>query len=179
MYCTYLTIYSGDKLPQFYIGSTSIKKYKEGYCGSVKSKKYKKIWEQELKENTNLFDTIILSEHNTREEALIEENKIQYELDVVKSPNFINQSFANVNGFFGMDVKGKNNPMHGRSPFNKGKSLSEEHKSKMSESRKGNINGKGNKGKLHQKVICPHCEKEGGVTNMKRYHFNNCKKKNE
>lgn len=26
-------------------------------------------------------------------------------------------------------------------------------------------------------VTCPHCEKTGGATNMKRYHFDNCKKK--
>lgn len=24
-------------------------------------------------------------------------------------------------------------------------------------------------------VICPHCNKEGGISNMNRYHFNNCK----
>jgi len=26
-------------------------------------------------------------------------------------------------------------------------------------------------------VTCPHCQKEGGVSNLTRYHFNNCKKK--
>ena len=26
-------------------------------------------------------------------------------------------------------------------------------------------------------VTCPHCNKTGGATNMKRYHFDNCKKK--
>jgi hypothetical protein len=26
-----------------------------------------------------------------------------------------------------------------------------------------------------RKVKCPHCGKEGGHTNMKRYHFDNCK----
>jgi len=29
-----------------------------------------------------------------------------------------------------------------------------------------------------KKVECPHCYKKGGISNMKRYHFNNCKKKN-
>ena len=28
------------------------------------------------------------------------------------------------------------------------------------------------------KVICPHCNKEGGLPQMKRWHFNNCKEKN-
>jgi hypothetical protein len=27
-------------------------------------------------------------------------------------------------------------------------------------------------------VICPHCNKEGGVSNMMRYHFDKCKRKN-
>lgn len=30
------------------------------------------------------------------------------------------------------------------------------------------------KGKPQVKVNCPVCGKEGGITNMKRYHFNNC-----
>jgi hypothetical protein len=29
-----------------------------------------------------------------------------------------------------------------------------------------------------QRVTCPHCNKEGGINNMYRYHFNNCKNKN-
>lgn len=32
-----------------------------------------------------------------------------------------------------------------------------------------------NKGVPKRKVICPHCNKEGGVNNMNRYHFDNCK----
>ena len=189
MYCTYLTIYSGDKLPPFYIGSTSLQKYEEGYCGSVSSKKYKDIWRQELKNNPHLFDTVILSEHNTREEALIEENILQRKLNVVKNSNFINQSFANINGFFGMETKGENHPMYG-------KNHSEEHKSKISDTLKGNIPW--NKGKTHSEetkkkisnktseamkgkphptkiITCPHCGKEGCATNIKRYHFDNCK----
>ena len=31
MYCVYLTIYTGNKLPPFYIGSTSLKKINKGY----------------------------------------------------------------------------------------------------------------------------------------------------
>jgi len=29
-----------------------------------------------------------------------------------------------------------------------------------------------------RRVICPHCNKEGGINNMHRYHFDNCKSKN-
>ena len=27
-----------------------------------------------------------------------------------------------------------------------------------------------------QKIICPHCNKEGGIAIMKRWHFENCKR---
>ena len=47
-----------------------------------------------------------------------------------------------------------------------GKKHSEESKRKVSLSKKG---------KLQPKLICPHCNKEGGAYAMKRYHFDNCK----
>lgn len=48
----------------------------------------------------------------------------------------------------------------------KGKSLSEETKEKM--------RGKRNK---MSKVSCPYCKKEGGISPMKKWHFENCKYK--
>lgn len=52
--------------------------------------------------------------------------------------------------------------------WNKGKTFSDEYRQKMSERRKG----------MSQKTVtCPHCNKEGGQGNMKRYHFDNCKHK--
>ena len=30
-------------------------------------------------------------------------------------------------------------------------------------------------GKKDKRVTCPHCNKEGGISGMKRYHFDNCK----
>jgi hypothetical protein len=53
---------------------------------------------------------------------------------------------------------GKNNPMYN-------KNHSEESKKKISEGKKI----------PHKIVICPHCNKEGGWNNMKRYHMENCK----
>ena len=44
MYCVYLTVYSGNLLPMFYIGSSSVKKIQNGYCGSISSKKYKNVF---------------------------------------------------------------------------------------------------------------------------------------
>ncbi len=169
MYVCYLVKYSGDKLPPYYIGSTSLKKIKNGYRGSVVSKRYSEIFKSEIKNNFNLFDYEILSEHVTREEALEEELRIQQELNVVKSNDYFNQSYAVINGMFGRDVSGELNPMYGKqhlesskkiiskkrgvkkryeiteehrkiiSSTHKNKIVSYETREKMSESKKGNI----------------------------------------
>ena len=49
----------------------------------------------------------------------------------------------------------------------RGTTLSEETKQKI---------GKSNS-KPKKRIMCPHCNKIGGNSNMKRYHFNNCKKR--
>ena len=54
----------------------------------------------------------------------------------------------------------------------KKKKLSEEHKKKIG------LAGLGRKYTM-AKATCPHCGKTGGATNMKRYHFDNCKSKKE
>jgi hypothetical protein len=140
MYCTYLTIYSGDKLPPYYIGSTSIKKYNEGYCGSVTSKKYKSIWNEELKSNRHLFDTIILTEHETRTEALAQELAYQKAKDVVRNPDFINMAIAAPNGCFGMDVSGDLNVWY-NNPIWKGRKQTEDHRTKRALAITGDKNG--------------------------------------
>lgn len=43
-YVVYLIKYLGDKLPPYYIGSSTETKLKNGYCGSISSKKYKIIF---------------------------------------------------------------------------------------------------------------------------------------
>jgi hypothetical protein len=114
MYVVYLVKYNGEKLPPYYVGSTNLKKLKNGYRGSVISKKYKKIFKEELKENPHLFDYEILSEHKTRKEALNFELDKQIDLDVVKSDEYFNESLASVDGMFGRDVSGELNPMYGK-----------------------------------------------------------------
>jgi len=165
LFCVYLTCYSGNKLPQFYIGSTSIKKILNGYRGSVSSKTYKEIWKKELKENPNLFKTKIISYHSDRTSATIKENKLQILLGVVLSPLYINQSNAIPNGIYGQSMCGANNPMFGckrvmseeskikNSLAKIGIKKSEKTKKKMrkpkpigfSEKLKGNQNAKGSK----------------------------------
>ena len=49
-----------------------------------------------------------------------------------------------------------------------GTKLTQEHKNKVS---------KANLGRKHSVVVCPHCQKSGGVTSMPRWHFDNCKYK--
>lgn len=88
---------------------------------------------------------------------------------------------------------GKSKPMSEEHKIKIGNSLrgvekSDAHKKSLSESFKGKpktmteanalrlkILSAGNVGRVQPKVICPHCGKEGGVSPMKRFHFNNCK----
>ncbi len=66
----------------------------------------------------------------------------------------------------------------GKQGTNNGKKFgprTEEQKKRISEATKAAM-AKIPKEKLKQKVVmCPHCKKEGGELNMKRYHFDNCK----
>lgn len=113
IYCVYLTVYSGNKLPPFYIGSTSIDNINKGYHGSVRSKKYRSIWEEELNANLHLFKTFIIKEYGDRNIALDAEYKIQKQLRVVESSLYINLSYA-TKGVFGQSRKGDKHPLYGK-----------------------------------------------------------------
>lgn len=101
IYCVYLTIYKGNKLPKFYIGSSSLQKIKNGYLGSVNSIKYGEIWKDETKNNRHLFETKVVTKHKTRKEALEKELKLQLALRVQENPLYINLSYARPNGCHG------------------------------------------------------------------------------
>lgn len=132
-YVTYLVTYVGDKLPKYYIGSTSEDKVNSGkYFGSVASLKYKNIFKEEKKNNPDLFSIEILSTHSTREEAIEKELELQIKYNVVKSIDYMNESLAKVNGFFGRDTSGENHPKFGDK-------LSEETKKKISDALTGRI----------------------------------------
>lgn len=114
IYCVYLTIYYGNKLPPFYIGSCKTSHITEkNYHGSVSSQRYKKVWKDEIKNNPNLFKTVIISYFDSDEKARERELFFQEKLNVVKSPMYINESKARKNGFFGRDVSGEKNPRYG------------------------------------------------------------------
>lgn len=95
--CVYLTIYKGNKLPMFYIGSSTVDKVNNGYHGSVCSKKYKSIWKNEIKNNPDLFITKILKIFNDRKSASLYEESLQRKLNVVVSPMYINEGYCSTN----------------------------------------------------------------------------------
>lgn len=94
IYCVYITFYRGNKLPPFYIGYSTVKNVENGYHGSVVSEKYQTIWKEELKNNPQLFKTVILSTYNSILEAKEREEYIQRFFNVHKNPMFINLSIS-------------------------------------------------------------------------------------
>jgi hypothetical protein len=115
-YVVYLVRYSGNTLlPEFYIGSTNYSKYLNNYVGTVTSKEWKTLFLSEYAKDSNLFTSLILSFHETRDEALEGERLLHIEFDVVRSDLFINEAIASPKGCFGRDVKGELNPFKGKS----------------------------------------------------------------
>ena len=146
IYCTYLTVYTGNKLPPFYIGSSSLDKIKDGYCGTVKSKKYKSIWQEELKYNRHLFKTKILTKHDCRKDALEKELFFQKTLSVVKSSLYINMALAQPRGYFGMNLLGiprcekfKRKMIGNKNAFGNHKPKTTKHKENIRSALKGKI----------------------------------------
>lgn len=127
MYCTYITIYRGNKMPMFYIGSSTMKRIKNGYRGTVRSKKYRLIWENELRENPQLFKTNVISVHDTRQQALEKEKIIHEHLNARYNSLYINEATAG--GICGVKTAG-----------NPGK-RSDETRAKISQNRKGKYTG--------------------------------------
>jgi len=160
-YCTYFTIYSGNLLPPFYIGSTSVKKIEDGYRGSVSSKKFKNIWKEELKNNPHLFKTVILTRHAHRKEATDREFQFQFSLKAPINPLYINEAYAKKEFAYGKKQskehidkrtahqKGKPSPLKGkkyteeekknRKPHPLGIKPSEESKQKNRDSHSGKL----------------------------------------
>lgn len=110
IYCTYLTVYSGNKLPPFYIGYTKTENIYKGYRGSVCSKSFKNIWYNEIENNPHLFKTYIISLHTTRKEANEREIDFQKKLSILQKPSmYVNRSIGKHKINYG-----SYNPMYGR-----------------------------------------------------------------
>lgn len=188
MFCTYLTIYTGNKLPRRYIGSTSVNRIiDENYHGSVKSKKYKDLWKSEQRDNPHLFKTRILSKYETQHEAVNAELELQIKYDVVKSDLYINLSLAQPNGFFGMSKAGvkwskesilkRTNSVRGKKRPRQSTLMSGRKRPDHSEAMSGEGNpmfGKEHpaKGKkINQpRMTCPVCGVESTRSAIMRYH---------
>ena len=99
IYCVYVTLYRGNKLPPFYIGSTSLDRISKGYRGSVSSREYRDIWKQEIKENPHLFQTKIICKFNNRFDARSREDSLQRKLLVIQNSLYTNKAYAS--GCFG------------------------------------------------------------------------------
>ncbi len=61
-----------------------------------------------------MFESKIVTFHNTRQEAIDREYKFQKQLNVVTNPMYINLSYATKNGYFGKITFGKDHPNYGR-----------------------------------------------------------------
>jgi hypothetical protein len=136
LFIVYLIMYQGNKLPPFYIGSTSLEKFNKGYSGSVSSKEYKTLWKTELRSNPHLFKRRIVSSYFTPEEAISAESRFHYVLRVNRNPLYTNKCIAgNSPRSMGFVGHGDKNPMYGKSAM-KGRKHSPETKARMAEARK-------------------------------------------
>jgi hypothetical protein len=103
IYCVYLTIYSGNLLPPFYIGFSKLENIAKGYHGSVVSKRYRDIWEKELIKHPEHFKSIILTTHPTRRAANERESSFQKSLNAARNPLYTNRAhgarFFNTKGY--------------------------------------------------------------------------------
>lgn len=131
MYVIYLTAYRGNKLPPFYIGSTSLKRLQAGYVGSVASRRYSKIWEQERKQNPQLFSTKVISTRPTRKAATEREREIQLKMNVVKSSLYVNLAIACSNHYDSTGRKMNETTRVALRKANEGATRSETAKEKM------------------------------------------------
>lgn len=193
---TYLYIKEHSLTGMRYLGKTT-KKDPYKYNGSGKywirhikkyGKKYiKTLWVSEIWNNKD----------DLREFALL----LSEELDIVNSDKWANLKPENGNDGGGdwSHVRGKKQtPEHlrklsesrkGRIPWNKGIPATDDVKDKL---RKNHRTKKGyspwNKGLIgvqpstrigigQKRVMCPHCNKEGGYSVMSRWHFDNCRVK--
>jgi len=187
---------------EFYIGS----KYAIGatpdntknYLGTVKGKsercsRYKYL----INNEKHLLDKIIVGVFDTKQEA------IKFEIDLhnklFNDPLCLNGAKQTSNKF-SASFFGKKHQMYGKTHNQESKekmraaklgkcrgSYSTEHKEKIRLSQVGRVFTEEHRNKLRlakigetrvvKKAICPHCNKQGGVSGMTRYHFDKCKDK--
>lgn len=110
IYCVYLTVYRGNKLPPFYIGKTTTANISAGYRGSVSSKQYKSIWVDELVNSPNLFTTKIIKTFTNRIDSSEYELSLLRHFNAHKNPMYINMNIGGVS--FNLDESIQNKTHH-------------------------------------------------------------------
>jgi len=170
-----------------YFGKTT--KDPNKYLGSGK------YWLRHLKEHGENISTLWAEKFDDKD-SLIEFASLFSELfDIVKNIDSRGKKvWANMipeNGLDGapggikMPSTSLSNTIHKKSitPWNKGKKTGPApHISESNKRRKGIPSGRlgvgtSLKGTSQPKLTCPKCQKTGGISGMKRYHFENCNKK--
>lgn len=191
-----------DKNEVFYIGISNHDD-KRPYNKRNRNNIWKKIINKTEYEVEILFDDLTLEQAKEKE---IEFIKLYGRIDLGTGTlaNLTDGGDGTLNCIVKKETRDKiRNTLKGNIPINKGKkglqSHTEEWKEKMSIRTSGEFNpnygvpcsedkkrkiSESKKGKTYpykksQVVKCPNCNKEGGIRNMKRYHFDNCKNKNK
>lgn len=186
----WLYIKQHNKTVLKYFGKTA--KDPNKYLGSGK------YWLQHLKKHGNDISTIWCSKFNDVQDLMEFATFFSEEFNIVNALDKSGKKvWANMIIENGLDGAPKGTKMPSTSKFNvlykKGKpsplkgiktgkpncGVSESNKL-----RKGKPSGRlgistSLKGKPQDITICPICRKQGGISNMKRYHFNNCRGNNK
>lgn len=131
------------------------------------------------------FEYEVRKTFKTPHEARSWEERVLRKLDILNNDIWLNK---NVCGKFLKEgpqskehkekrlakIRGSNHPFYGKTGTFAGRKHSEESLQKMKIPKKNKSNMKFNQNNS-TRVSCPHCRKEGQLTNMKRWHFDNCK----
>lgn len=135
-YCVYITFYSGNQLPPFYIGSGKVSKIESGYRGSVGSKEFKDKFKSELVNHPEKFKIFIIQTFEFREAASEKESNLQRQLNIGSNPMYINKAYWHGHLKYTHSDEHKIS-MSLRPGGMLGKTHSAETKQRMSESHKG------------------------------------------
>jgi hypothetical protein len=156
-------------------------------------------WKKHIKKHGKQFITTLWVSDLYYDTSIVEHAlHFSYENNIAKSDNWAN--LIPENGIDGGSILCSEKTKIKLSIANIGKTLTEEHKANMSAANKGKPKSEKTKanmsiaqtglyrtkehkinissaltGKSQKIVTCPRCSKTGGVNNMKRYHFTNCK----
>lgn len=157
---------------------------------------------RDQKDNPSNYEYRVLREFISRQDAIDYEIELHNKFDVASNDKYINRAkqtstgwdrtgtshTAETKSMIADKATGRNSPM-------KGKELSVAWRDNLSKNHADFTGDKnpnfGNKWSSMQKmrvseihknrkrVTCPHCGKEGDVSNMTRWHFNNCKEQSK